>query len=293
MSKSVLPNFLVIGVEKGGTTWLHAQLKKHPEIFLPNTKEIHFFNKYNSNFIAHDYFKFGLEWYGEFFKDYNGQKAIGEITPMYICDPEAPFRIKQMLPEVKIIAILRNPVDRAYSHYWMAKQKNHTKIATFKEAIEQKEPRFIERGLYYKQLKIYYELFDAQQIMVVFSDEVFKNPEYWISKICKFLGVNEFYFQNDRSIQEKVFEASAYKSTFLLNKQIYLVHKMRRNKTLSSVLNWMKRKGFADSIKKMNTVEKQYDKIPEGEALMLQEYYKEDLNALSSLLNRELPFRSK
>src|SRR5690348_11928752 len=100
MANPVLPNFLVIGVEKGGTTWLHTQLKKHPEIFLPNTKEVHFFNKYNSNFVAHDYFKFGLDWYREFFKDYEGQQAIGEVTPMYICDAEAPLRIKQTLPDV-------------------------------------------------------------------------------------------------------------------------------------------------------------------------------------------------
>ncbi|TKK67978.1 sulfotransferase domain-containing protein [Ilyomonas limi] len=293
MANSVLPNFLVIGVEKGGTTWLHAQLKKHPDVFLPPTKEIHFFNKYNSNGIAHDYFQFGLDWYLEFFKEYNGQKAIGEVTPMYICDPEAPARIKATLPNVKLIAMLRNPVQRAYSHYWMAKQKSHTTLASFKEVIEQKEPRFIERGLYYKQLKTYYELFDPQQILILFSEEVFKNPEYWLAQVCRFLGVDDAYYQNDSSVQEKVFEASAYKSAALLNKQMYLVHKMRRSKALSSVLNWMKRKGFSDRIKKLNTVEKQYEKMPESDAVALQQYYCEDLEALSSLLNRALPFQSK
>ncbi len=249
MANPALPNFLIIGVEKGGTTWLHAQLKKHPEIFLPHTKEIHFFNKYSSNFIAHDYYNLGLDWYLEFFKEYEGQQAIGEVTPMYICDPEAPSRIKQTLPDVKLIALLRNPVHRAYSHYWMARHKDHTKL-TFKEVIEQREPRFIERGLYYKQLKTYYELFNADQIMVLFYDEVFKNPEYWLSQVCKFIGVDEFYYQNDSSVQERVFEASAYKSSFLLNKQMHLVHEMRKNKVLSSALNWLKRKGLSDRIKK-------------------------------------------
>lgn len=290
MANPALPNFLVIGVEKGGTTWLHAQLKKHPNIFVPPTKEIHFFNKYNSNFIAHDYFKCGLDWYLEFFKEYNGQQAIGEVTPMYICDPEAPFRIKEVLPNVKLVAMLRNPVQRAYSHYWMAKQKNHTTIPTFREVIEQKEARFIERGLYYKQLKVYYELFDTRQIMILFYDEVFKNPEYWLSQVCQFLGVDGTFYQNNTSVQEKVFEASAYKSSALLNKQMYLVHAMRKNRALSSVLNWMKRKGFSDRIKKMNTVEQQYEKIQEPDALVLQSYYHEDLKALSSLLNRALPF---
>lgn len=293
MANPVLPNFLVVGVEKGGTTWLYAQLKKHPDIFLPDTKEIHFFNRFNSNFVEHDYFQFGLEWYQKFFKEYKGQKAIGEITPMYICDPEAPLRIKQTLPNVRLIAMLRDPVQRAYSHYWMAKQKNHTNTATFKEVIDQKEPKFIERGLYYKQLKTYYELFDSKQIMVLFFDEVFKDPEYWLTQVCRFLGVDATFYQNNASIKERVFEASAYKSAALLNKQISLVHKMRRSKALSSVLDWMKRKGFADRIKKMNMVEQQYEKISERDAAELQQYYCEDLKALASLLNRNLPFGSK
>jgi hypothetical protein len=291
MPYPALPNFLIIGVEKGGTTWLHSQLIKHPDIFLPNTKEIHFFNKYNSNFIAHDYFNLGLNWYLEFFKQYEGQQAVGEVTPMYICDPVAPFRIKQTLPDVKLIIILRDPVDRAYSHYWMAKHKNQTKL-TFKEVIEQEEPRFIQRGLYYKQIKVYYELFNPNQIIVLFYDEVFKNPEYWLSQVCKFLGVNSIFYQNDNSLHNKVFQASAYRSSFLLNKQNYLVHKMRKSKVMSGMLNWLKRNGFSDQIKKINAVEKSYEKISEGDALLLQNYYQEDLTALSLLLNRELPFKS-
>ena len=292
MADLALPNFLIIGVEKGGTTWLHAQLKKHPDIFLPRTKELHFFNKYNSNFVAHDYFQFGLNWYMKFYKEYQGQHAIGDVTPMYICDPEAPARIKATLPNVKIIAMLRNPVQRAYSHYWMAKNKNHTTL-TFQEVIEQKEPRFIKRGLYYKQLKIYYDLFDPAQIMVLFYDEVFKNPEYWLSQVCKFLEVDNSFYQNDDSIREKVFESSAYKSSFLLNKQNYLVHEMRKNKLFSSVLDWLKRKGFSDRVKKLNTEEKPYEKMIESDAVNLQNYYREDVKALSSLLNREIPFQFK
>ncbi len=292
MSIPALPNFLIIGAEKGGTTWLHAQLKKHPDIFLPHTKELHFFNKYNSNFIAHDYFKYGINWYLNFYKEYQGQTAIGDVTPMYICDAEAPFRIKATLPGVKCIAMLRNPVQRAYSHYWMAKNKNHIKLS-FKEVIEQKEPRFIERGLYYRQLKVYYRLFDPNKIMVLFYDEVFENPEYWLSQVCRFLEINHSFYQNDTSIREKVFESSAYKSAFLLNKLNDLVHEMRKNKSFSHMLNWFKRKGFSDRVKKLNTVEKPYQKISDSDTVTLQNYYKEDLMQLSCLLNREIPFQFK
>ncbi len=290
MSKPVLPNFLIAGAEKGGTTWLHAQLRKHPDIFLPATKEVQFFNKYNSNFVPNDYFRYGLEWYGRFFEEHNGQPATGEATPMYICDAEAPERILKTLPGVKIIVMLRNPVQRAYSHYWMAKQKHHTTLC-FKEVIEQEEPRFVKRGLYYQQLKTYFDLFRREQIMVLFYEEVFEHPAYWLSKVCRFLQVDESFFDDDPSVGEKVFEASAYKSPFLLNKQHEIVHRMRRNKTLSGVLNWLKQNGISDRVKKMNAVQKQYEPMAAGEAALLWQYYQEDMAALALLLNRELPFR--
>jgi hypothetical protein len=292
MEATRLPNFLVIGVEKGGTTWLYMQLKHHPEIFLPESKEIHFFNKYNSNLVKHDYFQLGIKWYTDFFKQYQGQRAIGEVTPMYICDPEAPFRIQQTLPNVKLIVLLRNPVHRAYSHYWMAKQKNHTKF-TFREVIQQKEPRFIGRGLYYKQLKVYYALFPPEQIMAIFYEEVFKDPEYWLVQICKFLGVDESFYLNNPIVQEKVFPASGYKSAVLLNLQNKIIHTMRRNKFLGRMVSWFKQHGISDRIKKLNTVEKPYNAINEEDAIMLYEFYKEDMHALSLLLKRELPFSIK
>jgi len=288
MAKIFLPNFLVIGVEKGGTTWLHTQLKNHPEIFLPATKEVHFFNKYNSNFVEHNYFQSGIEWYAEFFKKCRGEKAVGEVTPMYICDPEARFRIKKTLPDVKLIAILRNPIYRAYSHYWMARYKNHTKL-TFREAIEQREPRFIERGLYYKQLKGYFQLFHSTQILIVFYEEVFSNTKFWLSEICRFLEVDPCFYSNSFT-EEKVFQSSAYRSPFLLNKQNYLVHQMRKNKLLSTTLNWLKRNGISDKIKRLNTMETPYEKISSEDFNLLQDYYCKDIESLSALLNRQLPF---
>jgi len=116
-TQDILPTFLFIGAEKAGTTWFYARLKEHPDIFVPETKELHFFNKYNSNLEKMDRFeKLGLNYYQRFFQRYAGEKAIGEVCPMYLCDPCAPVRIRQTLPQVKLIACLRNPADRAYSH---------------------------------------------------------------------------------------------------------------------------------------------------------------------------------
>lgn len=289
MLNRILPNFLVIGAEKAGTTWLHAQLKKHPEIFLPATKEVHFFNKYDSNLNIRDHFKLGMAWYTDFFSKYNEEKAVGEVTPMYLCDPEAPLRIKQILPEVKLIAILRDPVKRAYSHYNMALNKQHTDLS-FIQIIQNEDTRFIKRGLYYPQLKQYYDLFKEEQMMVIFYEEVFKDPLYWLTQICTFLGVNADFYKTDQSIYDKVYQAPAYKSPGLLNIQNKFVHTMRRNRRLGKLLNWVKEKGFSDKIKKLNITEQPYKKLDDEAAKSLKKYYDADLEQLALLLKQELPF---
>lgn len=290
MANQTLPNFLVIGTEKGGTTWLYQQLKKHPDIFLPESKELHFFNRYSSNLADRNNFKLGLRWYGDFFNGYNGQRAIGEVTPMYICDPEAPARIKDTLPGVKLIAVLRNPVNRAYSHYWMAKNKNHVK-ASFKEIIEQEEPRFIKRGLYYEQLRVYYTLFRPEEIMVVFYEEVFENPSYWMAELSDFLGIDgSFYNENDISLHEKVYQSAGYKSTALLNAKNFITQKLRRNRSTGKIIDFFKRQGIGKILKKVNSVEKQYEKINEEDAARLRDYYSDDLKKLAILINKPLPF---
>ena len=105
----MLPNFLICGASKSGTTTLQEVLCTHPDIFMPkkkraNGREIHFFNN-DKNFAK------GIEWYEKQFEGWNGEKAIGEKTPSYLCTPCVPERIHRFLPDVKLIFILRHPVD--------------------------------------------------------------------------------------------------------------------------------------------------------------------------------------
>jgi len=170
-------------------------------------------------------------------------------------------------------------------------KKKHIRL-TFKEVIEQKEPRFIGRGLYYQQLKVYRELFQPEQIMILFYEEVFKNPEYWLAQICRFLGIDDKSYLNNSTVNEKVFPASGYKSTTLLNLQNKVVNGLRRNRFSSQLLTWLKNKGISDRLKKLNTIKKYYDTIDEKDAMSLYNFYKEDMQALSFFLNKELPFET-
>ena len=107
----MLPNFIIAGAEKSGTSSLLFYMSEHEDIFTPAKKEIHFFDD-------GDNFNEGIDWYKQWFTGWSGEKAIGECTPIYMYFPECAQRIHDVYPEMKLIFILRNPVDRAYSNYW-------------------------------------------------------------------------------------------------------------------------------------------------------------------------------
>lgn len=282
----MLPNFLVIGVEKSATTWLYYMLKEHPDIFMPETKEIHFFNKYNSNLKEiNNYEKLGINWYKKFFKKYNGEKAIGEVTPMYLCDPYAPARIKSTINNIKLIAILRNPVDRAYSHYWMAKSKNHTNL-TFEEVVIQKTDKFIKRGLYYEQLERYYKYFDKENILVILMDDMLNRSQEILSKIYRFLEVKPDYVPSNINTSKN--RAGFYRSPMLLNVISDFTKFFRRKTKMGFIIDFFKNIGVADFIKRINKKEFNYPEMPKELRKNMFEYYKESNKKLSKLLDRNL-----
>jgi hypothetical protein len=289
--KYMLPNFLVIGAEKSATTWLYNRLKEHPDIFMPETKEIHFFNKYDSNFNEKDIFnENNLGYYKKFFKRFNGEKAIGEVTPMYLCDPYAPKRIKQILPKVKLIAILRNPIDRAYSHYWMAKSKGHTDL-NFKKIVENKEDKFIKRGLYFNQLKKYYDLFDQCQIKIIIFSEIKKNEELVLKDIYNFLDVNSDFITENLNNREN--SSSKYRSKFLVNFISRTSDLFRLKLKMGFIINFLKKIGVADFIKNINKESYNYPKMKDEYREKLIDYYKKENYRLSKLINKNLDYWSE
>src|SRR5437764_7156012 len=105
-----LPNFFIIGAMRSGTTSLTRYLNAHPDVFVAPGKELHFFDQR---------FDRGLDWYRDCFERAAGQRAIGEATQSYMYDAEAMTRLAVTVPKARLLAILRNPVDRAWSHYWL------------------------------------------------------------------------------------------------------------------------------------------------------------------------------
>lgn len=202
------PTFLGIGAAKSGTTSLATLLSDHPEISFPTTgrKELHYFDEVKVNTSS-------LQ---KYLANFSPNKAVGEFTPSYLFDPKCRDLIFNTLgSEIKFLVILRNPVDRAYSHYCHAvKNWGDRKYRTlgypvetlsFWEAIESEAERlrdtryhirhfsYYSKGLYVDQLEYYFERFSRDNFFIFLTEDLSDNPSSALTKIFSFLGVDESY----------------------------------------------------------------------------------------------------
>ena len=174
-----LPNFLVIGAQRAGTSLLHQILLAHPDVYVPaQRKEVHYFDRY---------FERGDEWYQSYFPAAGAAgryRAIGEITPDYLATEEAPVRIHALLPACRMIAILRNPVDRVYSWYQHARRSRNERrdFATFLH----EEPAALCSGLYHRHLQSYLALFPREALLVLLYEELLRDPGRELGRLTGF-----------------------------------------------------------------------------------------------------------
>ena len=201
--KRPFPDFLIIGAQKCGTTSLYEYLKQHPGLSSNiGEKEIHFFDKN---------FRKGSRWYKSNFPLRREGILYYEATPYYIFHPLAPHRVRDLLPNAKLIVMLRNPVDRTFSHYkWQVRRGRET--LSFEEAIEREDERlkgeeerlikepfyrsfnhrkfgYVARSKYVVQIKRWLKYFPESSILILDSKELQTDPEDCFGRIFKFLGV--------------------------------------------------------------------------------------------------------
>ena len=193
-------NFLVIGAQKAGTTWLHRALKEHEDAFLPDQKEIHFFNA-NANFAK------GADWYLSFFRGSEQKTAVGEVTPNYIWSHVSEFesqfnhvvsrqvapRVRDALPHVKLLISLRNPVDRAISAYYhFVTRGDFSPFQRLRDCMHMKG--VASMGRYDKQLESWFAVFPKDQIKVlVYEDDIRPDEAKMetVNRVYRFLGLEE------------------------------------------------------------------------------------------------------
>jgi hypothetical protein len=183
-----LPDFVIIGAQKGGTSFLYYLLTRHPLVEPAARKELHFFDQ-------PEHFDNGAEWYRRCFPrvgSKDGQRSItGEATPYYLFDPPVAERMAKIVPKAQLIALLRNPVDRAYSHYQM-QVKRGTEPRSFEEAIEQQHSSYVSRGIYVDQLLRWFEFFSKEQMLILKSEDFFERPVETLKVVLTFLDLPDW-----------------------------------------------------------------------------------------------------
>lgn len=208
-ARNGLPNFLLIGAAKCGTTSLYHYLRQHPQVFMSPVKEPRFFalDGHPLDFRGpHDErFRQGittsLDAYRELFEQVSDERAVGEASVLYLLHPAAPEAIARRIPDVRLIAVLRDPVDRAYSAFLFHQREGFEPLTDFDEALRA-EPRRIaagwyytwhyrDQGFYHRNLRRYFERFDRSQIRVYLYEDLDRDPEGTLADIFRFLGVDD------------------------------------------------------------------------------------------------------
>jgi hypothetical protein len=176
------PNFIGLGGQKCASTWLYAVLKDHPDTYVSTPKEIDFFSKFYEN---------GFQWYEKSFAAAHGKRAIGEISPSYLPDCNAPARACEYNPSFRVVVSLRDPVDRAYSNHLHEIRLGHYSGDDLSfEAGLANNPMYVEQSRYGKHLARWLKYFPREQLLVVLQEEITSNPRREAHRLCEFLGLD-------------------------------------------------------------------------------------------------------
>ena len=271
-----LPNFLVIGARRAGTSLLHHKiLRGHPEIYVPvQRKEIHYFDLY---------YERGLAWYQSYFPSDEAAgrfRAIGEVTPDYLASEEARGRIHQLLPECRLVAILRNPVEQAWSDY-RYRRRGRNERRDFKTFIE--DPAALSGGLYYRHLQRYLALFRREALLVLLYEELVQDPGRELGRLTRFLDVPMIWSDPAVLLQERVNpgEIPRFRRGFALARRAGGV--LARHD-----LNWPVRVAKRLGVRRWFGRTEAEPAMPAAERKRLAEFYRKDVRELGILLQRDL-----
>ena len=187
----VLPNFIFAGAPKSGSSSLFEYIRQHPDICMSDVKEPFFFD-FN--------YEKGLQYYGDFFKHHNGEKIVGEATVWYMSWPSVSKRMYETIPNVKLMFVLRNPIDRAFSNYMMDLRGGHyTPAQTFGYVIRNESRakglarRIVSGGFYYQHLKHFEEYFRRDQFLIIPYQDLKQDLRAVERKVYKFLDVDHSF----------------------------------------------------------------------------------------------------
>ncbi len=279
-------DFIGIGAPKCGTSKIAQLLAAHPQICLSEPKDVQYFNERatyvqqnpNPNRIK------GLDWYMQHFNHCSADSIKGEFATVYMYCPKAAKLIQQTFPNVKIIAAIRQPAERAFSHYLMLRFFQKREQRNFEDLLKQ-EAEFIEKGKYAQQLQPFFDLFDASQIMVINIEDLQKNAHIITQKLYHFLGVDDSFVPSD--LEAKVNTAKSMRFKWLSILYGTIMEKMI-NYGFSNVIHALRKTGIKKIYDRLN-----YKNSPTLPQISSESYNYitqqclQDIEALEKLLERD------
>jgi hypothetical protein len=280
------PDFILVGAPKCGTTALFEFLGQHPEVRLANIKEPHFFS-FLGDKKPHWATK-SLEEYAELF-DAADPRLQGEASTWYLYSPTAAISIKRTVPRVKILAILRNPMERALSSYLFRLQNGWESCMNFEAAVRAEPERikkgaewdfhYVAAGLYGQQLARYYEVFPEDQIKVLLHEDFRIEPEVCLRDVCVFLGINpDFKFTTTVDVNTTKPPRFPSINRFLV-KNRHSIGKIRQ--LLPGIM-------YRQLLRIKDLNRRSRPQTSDSLARELGDYYREDIKLLETLLGRAL-----
>lgn len=295
----MIVDFFVVGAARSGTTSIYNYLSQHPQVFLPNVKECNYFSDVES--MDQEVYidpELGKQYhmkiinsntvYESLFKNAESEKLKGEVSPSYLWDRSSAKKISEHNKNAKIIISLRNPIYRAYSHYLMHYNTGYEKEKSFEDAIKAEKISiwgggnlYLEMGLYYEQVKRYFEFFDPKNIKILIYEEWVKDIDEYINQIYNFLDLDEFH---DFDLNKKHNKTIAIKNRKVIN--------FFRQNGIKKALNKVLSDDVKDKIK-INFFSKEgnLETLNEQTVKNLKKYFIADVEKLEKLI--QIPLLNK
>ncbi|MEM7453547.1 MAG: sulfotransferase [Planctomycetota bacterium] len=254
----VLPGLIIIGAQKSGTTSLHSYLCQHPQLVPAYRKEVHFFD--GGLDPAIDTWAKGIQWYHSHFprqQELSNRQIAFEASPLYLFNPLVAERMSSTLPEVKLVAILRNPVERALSQFFYETRIGHESLQVM-DAFSAEEKRlepawrdrnyktsefihnsYLARGIYYQQISRFLDVFPREQLLILDSGTFFKAPEAGLKQVFRFAGVDSgFPVQDLKAVNVGGNRTEVEQSVYEFLKNFYQPHNERLFDVLGTRFDW-------------------------------------------------------
>lgn len=284
--RPTLPSFVCIGTQRGGTTWLFDCLAEHPGLFLLDCKDLHFFRGWHGRPSLYE--TYGLALYQRLFQHAPPDVPCLDISAGLLAGEGVAEQMREALPDCRLIAILRNPVDRAVSHHTFVTGRTGAPYTLQQLAANPglDDPHeILPEGLYARHLKAFFRHYPRDRFLIIFFEDLVAGPDHVFQAVCDFMGLapglrpRHLHTLSNRPIRYRIKSLNAWNEhlgAFLLVNGLEVIRKVVR------------RTGLPDLVRRLNGTPLAKPELDRATRQALIEYYRQDVLELGQMLGRDL-----